>query len=354
MIDIFSWESTITLLQAVEKIEQPFNFLAETFFPKKNFLETDYAALEYRKTNRNVAPYIVANTGGVNIARGTSKSKMFTAPNFAARRTIGLADLKLRQFGETPNIYNAVKVEERLARLESQDFAELTRLIQNRHGVMASEILQTGVLNLRAYADDGRRVSTETIDFECADNFVTPTVHWSNTAAKIYQDLYTVSEKIQMETGQIPTVAICGKNIERYLLQNEEIKNWLLIPNRQNLAMVDFAPRFTSPNARYIGRISALNLDFYSYNETYFDEDGNVKSFVDDNNVIIGIAGTGSTCYFPITLFFADGQPHTISSEIVPQYTFNQDAQTRSLTLYSRFIQIPSTFSDWVCIKTCG
>ena len=352
MYDPFSIDYTVTLLQAVEKIEQPQNFLSEMFFPKKISVETDIVALEWRKQGRNIAPYVISGSHGPNIARDASKVRWFKAPTFAARRIISLDDLKLRQFGETPNIYNPVRPEERLAKLQAQDLAELTRLIENRRGVMSSEILQTGVLNLKSYADDGRVVAEDKIDFEVSANIVTPSVHWDNSSAKIYKDLYAASETIQENSGEVPTVAVCGKNVESYLLNNEEIKSWLLIPSNQNLTIANLQPHFTSPQARYIGRITALNLDLYSFSQTFIDDEGNKKYFVEPNNVIIGTGG-GSTVYAPITLFY-NGVPHTVSAEIVPQHLFNDAARTRSLTLYSSFIQIPNTFSSFITIKTCG
>ena len=350
--DLFTFEGSVTLLKAVEKIDRPANFLSEMFFPKKQALETDFAAIEYRKVNRNIAPYVVSGARGVNIARGTTKVKTFFAPNFAASRVIGIEDLRRRQFGEIPNIFNAVKPEERLAKLQAQDLLELTELIENRRGVMAAEILQTGKLNLRSYADDGRLVSEETIDFDCSANIVSPTVHWDNAAAKIYSDLLSASETIQEATGTIPTVAICGRNIENYLIQNDEIKTWLMVPNRENMTMINLQPHFTGVQARFIGRITSLNLDLYSYSQTYFDDEGNKKYFVGEDNVIMGTRN-GSTCYFPITLM-QNGQPYTVSANVVPQYTYNDEARTRRLTVYSRFVQVPETFGDWITIKARG
>ena len=347
--DPFSYEGTLTLLQAVEKIDAPSNFLSQTFFPNKISVLTDTVAIEYRKEGRQAAPYIVKGAKGVNIARNGSHAKMYSAPKFGARRVISAEDVEHRLFGETPNIFSPVKAEERQARLMAQDLAQLTRMIQTRREVMASEVLQTGKLTMNAYADDGRIVSTDTIDFETGGASAVIR-DWDDATAKIYDDLYNTSEYIQENTGAVPTVAICGKNVEKYLLANNEIKNWLMIPNRQNLAMMNLQPHFQSPQIRYIGTISALNLELYSYNQTYIDETGQKKYFVEPDNIIIGNTGTGRTIFQPVTLMF-NGQFKTISAEVVPHYTHNDDDLISTLTLYSRFILVPEVLEDFVVLK---
>ena len=349
--DIFGIDYSLKLAEAVERATPLSNFLADTFFPKKETVMADVVAVEYKRKGLQIAPYIVKNAGGLNMSREKSKISWYKTPRFGARRVIGLEDLEQRQFGELPDIYRATRPEERFAKMQAQDLADLIKMHNNRRAIMASEILNSGKLVMNAYADDGRIIRTDTIEFE-GFNEVTPTILWSNAAAKIYEDLYDISEKIQESAGQIPTIAICGKNVERRLLANTEIKNWLMIPNRENLAMANFAPRFTDVNARYIGRISALNLDLYSFADTYI-ENGTKKYLVGEDNVIMGVPGNGKEIHSPVS-FFKNGNWNTVSAGYVPVYSYDDNAQTTSLTVYSRFLLVPETLDDWYLIKTEG
>lgn len=349
MVDIYSLEGTYTLLEAVRKIQQPVSFLADTFFPQKVQIQTDFVTFETLKAGRQVAPFVVPGTRGRNVARTKSITKYYRPPMFGPRRVISAGDLQQRQFGEIPNLYGAPTPEERFARLQAQDLSDLMMLHANRRNQMASEILQTGAVKMRAYADDGAVVQEETIDFDWS-GAKTVTTSWTNASADIYNDLYIHSEKIQEECGEIPTVAICGKNVERYLLNNAEIKTWLSLPNRENLNMVSFAPHYTSPQSRFIGYISSLNLELISYSQSYIAEDGTVKNFVEPDNIIIGIAGRGKEVHGPISIF-QNGGWNTISAEYVPFYTYNDDAQTTALTVYSKYILIPDDLAGWYCLK---
>ena len=350
MLDIFSIETTYTLLEAVERIDQPLSFLADTFFNNRRTVETEMVAMEYRKQGRQLAPYVVRGGRGVDVSRSGSKVKYYSPPIYAPRRTIGLYDITHRQFGEIPNLYSPVTPEERAAKMQAEDLADLLKLHANRRGQLASEILQTGKVTMKAYADDGLVAEVDEIDYGWSGS-ITPTIAWSNANAKIYDDLKAASEKIQEDTGEIPTLAICGKNIEGYLIQNKEIKDWLLIPNRQNIAMASFAPRYTSPQVRYIGYISALNMELVSYAQTYIDENGQTQYYVDPDNVIIGVPGKGKEIHAPVTIFTNDGKFQTISAAYVPNYTFDINAQTTALTVYAKYILVPEMVDDWVTIK---
>ncbi len=348
-LDIFSLEHTYELIQAVQQVKAPVSFLADTFFPNVMQTQADYVAVETQKLGRRLAPFITKNTRGVNVSREKSEIKYYSPLLFGPRRVISAGDLALRQFGEMPNLYGAPTPEERAARLQAQDLTDLLRLHANRKNQMASEILQTGKLTVKAYADDGKVAETDEIDFSFS-NLITPAVTWNNANATIYEDLKTVSEQIQGDIGEIPTVAILGKNVEKYLIQNTEIKNWLMVPSRENLLMANFAPHWTSAECRYIGRISALNLDLVSYSQTYTAEDGTTKYFVEPDNVILGITGGGREVHTPVSIF--QNGWHTINAAYVPLYTSDDTAQTTALTVYSKYILVPADVASWYCIKT--
>ena len=345
----FEITDTYTLLATVENIKLPNTYLADTFFPNRQAVFSDYFAIEYRESQRSLAPAIVRDSGGVNIGRGKSKIARYAIPTFGAKRVISIDDLRQRQFGEE-FIFSKVTPEERQARMQAEDLVELLRLHANRRNKVAADILTTGKTTLKSYADDGRVIEQEEIDFGW-NGLITPTTDWTDSDATIYDDLYAVSERIQESTSTIPTLAICGKNVEKYLLANKQLKEWLAIPNRENLAMLSLAPTFTDVQARFIGYLSALNLTFTGYYATYRDDDGTVKPFIPDDCLLICNPGLGTIYTGAVTLLEADGNFRTYASEYVPQYLSNIEARQISLTVYSRFLPVPRLMDDWCCLK---
>lgn len=344
---------TFELIGISENIKTPATFLTDVWFPNKLPVSlTKYIAVEYRKENRVLAPYIVKGSRGVNINREGSKVAVYSPPLIAPRRTIGLNDIEMRQFGETP-AFSTMTPADRAAQQQAADLVTLKRIVQNRKNEMASKILQYGKLTVKDFSDSGERVVEDEIKFEW-DGRTKPLISWDNANATIYADIKAASDKIQEECGVIPTMMICGRNVEKYLLKNTELLNWLMIQNRTNLAMASFAPRYDFPQARYIGTINALGLEVYSYYETYIDDDGETKPFIDDDTVIIGVPGRGRQLYGVVTYLDNGGDWLTAAAEEVPVYNFNTTAQVSSLTLYSRCLLVPEETSDWVTIKVKG
>ena len=351
MKEIFALKDTVSLIQAIEQIKPPASFLADTFFPNKMpTAMTSYVAVEYKKEGRLLAPYVVKGSRGVNINRSTSKVNMYAPPMVAPRRVISPEDVELRAFGETP-VFSTVTPAQRAAQMQANDLVELQRMIVNRKNKMAADILTNGATTIKGYADDGQVVIEDEIKFDW-NGKITITTDWDQAGATIYADIKNASEKIEEDTGVTPTVMICGKNIEKYILDNTEIFKWLNVPNAQNFSLMSIQPRIVSPQVRRIGIIQSLNLEIYSYAETYTDDDGQVKNFLDPDTVIIGIPGRGKELTGAITLLQQGaGNYQTYAAPLVPVYTADYLSQQLTLTLYSRFLLVPSVIDDFCSIK---
>ena len=342
------------LLQTVERIKPPASYLVDTWFPNQitSTLSNGYMAVEYRKEGRLLAPFVSKGGRGVNVNRGSSRIRLYKAPMVGPRRVIGLGDIELRQFGEQP-VFSNVTPEQRAAKMQAEDMTDLLRMIQNSKSKMAADIIQTGKTIIRGFADDGVTEEVDTIEFDW-NSKVNASTDWANSTADIYGDIKAVSERIQEDSGFIPTLMLCGKNVEKKLLNNSAIYKWLQIPNRENLAMASFSPHYTSPQARFIGYLNALNLEIISYAETYTDTDGKVKPFLDPDVAIIGVPGVGRQLYGSVTCMNQAGDWQTFVANNVPVYHADYNAQQSSLTIFSRFLLCPETVADWTCINTCG
>lgn len=344
------------LLGVVERIKPAASYLVDTWFPNQitSNLTNGYIAVEYRKESRLLAPFVVKGAKGVNVNRGGSRIQLYKAPLVGARRVIGLGDIELRQVGELP-VFSTMTAEQRAAKMQADDLTDLLRMVTNRKAKMAADILQYGQTTIRGYADDSMKIVEEdTIKFDW-NGKVNASSDWANPTADIYGDIKAVSERIQEDSGFIPTLMLCGKNVEKKLLNNETIFKWLSIPNRENLSMATFSPHYTSPQARFIGHISALNLEIISYAETYTDDiTGKVKPFLHPDVAIIGVPGIGRQLYGAVTYMNQAGAWQTVIANNVPVYQADFNAQQSSLTIFSRFLLCPETMADWAVINTAG
>ena len=268
------------------------------------------------------------------------------------RRIVSPEDIMQRGFGE--GIYSATTPAERASELQARDLFDLQNMVINRKNKMAADILTTGKCDIKGFADDGETILVDTVQFDWSQK-ITPTTTWDQAGAKIYDDIKNASEMIQESAGIVPTVMIVGKNVASYMLNNDQIMKYLMVPNAQNLSLMAIAPRIESPQVMRIGMIQSLNLEVYSYSETYTDDDGRVKQFLDPDAVIIGIPGRGKQLHGAVTLINEAGAGYdTYSALYVPQYYGDRASNQMALTMYSRCIIAPDIVDDWATIKTKG
>ena len=345
---------TVTLIDAVNQFKAPATFLVDKFFSQKMPVSnTSFVAVEFKKGKRLLAPYIVRGSKGVLINRDTAEAKFYSAPMMGGRKVITVQEIEKRQFGETP-IFSPLTPQERAAQMTAEDLKSLTDIIYNRKNKMAADILLGEKLVIKGYADDGTTILEDTIDYGFT-NIQTPSTLWNSSSANIYQDLQNACDKIAEDTGVLPTMLLVGKNVEKYLLANKEIKDWLLVSNNKNLTIASLQPKYISPQTRYLGTIPALGLEIYSYLETYFDtETKSVKSFIPADTAIVISENIGKQLFGAISLVDKTAGFQTYAAEIVPKYSINEDDNITSLSVYSRTLLVPNDIDSWVTIKTCG
>ena len=344
---------TYQLLPALEQIPLQADFLTKTFFSNVIQTTSDILAVEYLKNNRRLAPFVSKNARGINMAREKSQVKFYQAPIIGAKRVIGIDDISRRGFGEVP-VFSTKTPEDRAGDLQIRDMRDLMNMIQARKEKMCSDLLQTGKIHVKSYADDGKLASEDLIEFDTF-GVVEPTVEWSDNEATILDDIRAVCDRIAQESNMLPKVMVVGSNVEQYLLHNVQLNNIFLVPDRATLNMLAFQPRYTSPQSRFIGVLSTFGLEIYSYLATFLDDEtGQVKKYIDDNTVIIGVAERGKMLYGRVDYLSQAGDWNSIAAPHVPYYSFNTESQTTSLAIYSRPLPVPEVVTDFICLKVAS
>ena len=339
---------TVTLLEAINLFKTPASYLLDTFFSKKIATSnSSWVAIEYKKGKRLLAPYIVKGAKAITVDREGSFSDLYKAPMIGVKRIITAEDLEMRTFGETP-VYSTMSGTDRANKIIAEDLVEMQRMIANKKNQMAAELLQTGKLLIEGFADDGRTIKSDLIDFNFT-NIFTVNASWAVANTDIYKDIYDAVNKIAEDVGELPDIMVIGKNVEQYILNNRTTKDWLMIPNAQYANFANLAPKYISPQVRYVGRINALGLEIYSYLETYYSKNG-IVPFIDADTAIIGIGGRGKQITGAVNLM-EGGNWNSYAAEYVPHYTYSEKDNESSLALYSRFVPVPEVVDSWATLK---
>lgn len=346
-INIF--RDTTSMIAAIDRVKTPAKFLTDTFFP--NVLPcavTPTVNVEIRRGRRILAPFVTDEGNSVNMEREIAYMRTVTPALMAPSRVVTGYDVKGRAFGEA--LLGENTAAERAAELQARDFIDLQSAIQNRKEAMAAELLTTGKITISAFAGDGKVAKGDEIDLTSIWNQKKAKANWAKASAGILKDLETASRSIRSNAGEVPTVAVVGENVKQYIMSNEEIMRYLMVPSRENLLVASIQPHLVSPAVGYVGRILPLNLDIYEYVEDYIDDTGAVKSFLGANDVIMAIPGKGKQLNGAVNLVNENGEFQTYANAIVPKYLADEKHNILQLIMYSRGIVIPETCDDWYYI----
>ncbi len=347
----FNYDDTRTLLGVVERSLKPTTTLVDTFFPEIRTFVTETVEMEYRKGARKMAPFVVPGSKGVNMARTGSQIRAYKAPLMKPKRVIEASDIMRRGFGET--VYSQRTPEERAMELRARDMAELIDSCARREEWMAAQALINGSYQISGYADDGK---TELIDTVTFDGFENKTVisgagTWDNDTAKIYDDIGDASQTIRRKAGLIPAIAICSANVAKYIINNEQLRQYMMVPSRDNLALMSIQPKLVRPELMRVGYISALSLDIYAYDGGYENENGEFTPYIPDDHMIIGIPGRGKRLYGAVTQLEEDRQYHTYEGQYVPKVTVDIENDNSSVIISSRCVLCPEFLDDWAVLQ---
>ncbi|MBJ6362105.1 major capsid protein [Paenibacillus sp. GCM10012307] len=351
-IDIYEPQ---TLHQPFQKRMPVTTFLRDTFFPGYQTFSTKHVLMDFVKNNQSVAPFIAEGSGSINIRRQGYKTKIYEAPYISLSAPYDVNLLQGRLPGES--VFNSgLTPEERALRLMQQDYNELDDRITRKEEVMVAEVMQRGSTTVTGFVDDtATKVRTDTVDYDF-DNLIDLSGggQWNQNSSKKYNDLYEAVTLVR-QGGYNPEIAILGEMATRNLLADEAFMNHYMDKRFAQFGSIN--PQLNLQNGNgyaYIGRLTELGLDLFSYIAWYFDEvDQKLKPYIKPNKVIVGTRNMGEMLYGAITMIPEGSNDFaTYESPRVPKVTINRENDVKKLHLKSRPLPKPFDVSSWSVIDT--
>lgn len=348
---------THTLLASVQQLEPLHTFLLDRYFPTNSATDvfaTDDVLVEYKKGSKKAAPFVAPRKGGISILRDGYTVKRFTPSYIAPKRTLTIDDLNKRGFGEA--LYSQLTPQQRQGVLMLRDLDELRTMNERRKEAMAAEVIFTNGCIMDEYVDDQHTFEEKEVRFyEGATNpsVYTPAANWSTTEASGKQILNDVAAMISMLTkrGLAATEVLVAPDVADVILANEWILK--LLDNRHyQIGGVD--PAVLPSGAAKICRLNIKGrmIDFLSYDDTYTEIDGTVKSFIPQGMIAVGAPGAGRTIYGAVTqLEQADGEFHTYAGINVPKYLSDAKSNVRELILTSAPLCMPNNENPFITAR---
>lgn len=339
-----------TMLPAYIRRQPVTTFLRDRFFPGFTPFDTKHVVMDFYKNRQAAAPFVAEGSSPVNVLRDGYKTNIYEAPFINISRPFDVQLLQTRQPGEP--VFGGMSPEERAIALLQRDYNELDDMIVRREEASLAELLQTGKVTVKGYIDDKATVvRSDVIDFDF-DNFINPAVKWDAASPNIYGDIEEAVRLVR-KAGYNPTSATIGAGAWKLARENEAFMKHFNIWNA-NFGGIN--PQLNIKNGNgyaYIGTLTELGIDLYTYEAWYFDEETQImKPYISDNKVIVAADNIGEMLYGANTII-PEGSIDfvTVMGPRTSKVAVDRNADSKSLIIKSRPVPKPNDVGAWAVIN---
>lgn len=272
MLDIYMEEASATL------------FLSSFFkTPPRNIHRGEQVDIDVIRDDEDVAIVIQDLSSGTRENENSRyTAKGFIPPIYDESGTITAWDLIKRQAGQDPfqDPDFLVNASEQAFRL----FRKLERKIRRAIELMASQVLQLGVLTLV----DSDGATLYTLDFSPkATHLVTTGSTWAAGAGAPLADLESLGDVVRRDGKHSPNILIFGQRAMNDFLATANVR--ALLDNRR-ITLGEVEPQARGGGASFRGRIwiGHYVYEMWMYDGFFTDpQTGNATSYVDTDKVIM-------------------------------------------------------------------
>lgn len=335
---------TRVMLQAIEMMMPVRTFLKDTFFPTVNTFTTETVDVDYYKGRRKMAPFVSPRMAGKVMDREGFTTKSFKPPMIKPQRIITGDDINKRSIGE--NIYSTRSPEERAAELLARDLAELDEAITRREEWMVAQVLFTGQVHVKGDGVD----AVVSYDFTNKET-LSGTNLWNSVESDPIADLKRWRLEVIKKSGINPDRVIMASDVVDAFVSHEKVKESL---DNRRIILGQINPETLPNGATYIGSISMLGLDIYSYDEWYYDEEAEEeKPMVPAGTTMIGSTNARSSMLYGAVTITDKNTDNFVTYEgsRIPDSWIKKDPPARILQLNSRPLPVPHEVDSWFVAK---
>lgn len=334
--------TTREMMEAIDQTPPVRSFLQRTFFPGEQTHVTEKVEFDVRKGKRIMAPFVSPRKGGKVITRQGFKTNQFTTPKIAPERVLTVDDIAARAIGE--NIYSQRTPAEREDELLAKDFTDLEESIDRRKEWMCRQILFEGKLDVQ---DEEEGVDVQ-IDFGFSNIVVLGAdEQWSLATADPMPLFRRLRKKIIKDTGRAPDIAIFSSDVIEDFVKNAAVIKAMDVLNMKNVVI---EPRVVDPALTFYGRIAELDLDLYTYDEWFLNDEGEEESIIPPGTVILGHSDGEGQFEYGLVTQMEDKKFHSYEGKLVPKVWVDENSEVKKARLTSRPLPRPYDVESWAVI----
>lgn len=335
---------TRTMMAAIEKMKPVRTFFRDTFFNRSETYVTENIDVDFKKGKRKMAPFVAPRVGGVTIDRQGFVTKKYTPPRIAPQRVLSKDDIGTRQMGES--VYSKTTPEERAAQILGRDLSELDEMITRREEWMCREILMTGKVVMKGLIDDSSDEYIEQeVDYGLTNKeTLLSAAKWDQSTSDKLGDLKRWRLAVIKSSGKAPNACIMSSDVADLFLADEKVQAMF---DKNKIKVGDIEPVIKDDAVTFIGRITSLGLDLYTYDEWFLDDAGVEQPMMPVKTVLLARVDMAKRIYGAITQMNDSEEFITIEGERVPKVWADKGNEVKMVKISSRPLPVPEDVDDW-------
>ncbi len=281
-----------TMFEMVRTEFRARSFLRDRYFGNVKTFNTDAVDVDIvGPGKRKLAPFVGRRIGGTLDLRDGYRTRSFKPAYIAPFRVCTAEDAFKRAPGE--ELYSGRSPNDRATAIVAQDLYELDKEITRREEVMCAQALTTGKIVIKGEGVD------DSLDFwaeldEADKPKATVSTLWSSASADPLADLRGFARQIATASGKTPVEIIAGSKAVDALI--DRLKGDATAFNSRRIDLGEIKPAEFADGVSYVGALRLPNLDVYTYDEVYYDDEtGKNVPMIPEDSILIACRGAATT-----------------------------------------------------------
>lgn len=334
--------TTREMMEAIDQTPPVRTFLQRTFFPGDQTHVSEKVEFDVRKGKRVMAPFVSPRIGGKVITRQGFHTNSFSTPKLAPERPLTIDDISSRAIGES--VYSQRTPEERENELLSKDMTDLEEAIARRKEWMCRQVLYEGKIDV-VDEEDGVDIQ---IDFGFTNIIMLGgDEDWALATVNPLPVLRDTRKKIIKATGKAPDIMIFASDVIETFITNPFIEKAMNVLNMKNVVI---EPRVVDPALTFYGRIAELDMDIYTYDEWFLNDEGEDEAMIPAGTVLMGHSDGEGQVEYGAVIQMEDKKFVTYEGRLVPKQYADEKNEVKMLRMTSRPLPRPFDVDSWAVI----
>lgn len=271
----------IVLLAALQQKAAPSSFLRNMLVKDETMSDTDYIKIDIEKGGQKLAAFVARGGDANRVAVDGYTTNIHAVPYVSEEIRYTPKDLKIRMAGETEYTRGA---KARMNKKIAKGLTNLRDRFARLEEWQLSRAIQTGKVVI-----SGKGVNY-TVDFQMDPEHIivnTGTDLWSDAGADIPKQLQDMAKLGRDKGAPVMNRLIMGVEAANAFLSNDEVQK-LLDNRRISAGGIDFE-QLDNNYATWVGNFRHVGIDLqvYTYQATYEDENGDMQYYIDPKNIVM-------------------------------------------------------------------